>query len=210
MAASLIPVSISPNALSLKPFLPWLQAAIWKCKTWGAQPKTPMALYAAQTVHPLHILFCLPSQFRTLYLYKSHTEADLTVEKWYNHVVEGATIVGKDFCGVKNYKRYMEEAGFVNVEEKSFVWPINTWPKDPHLKKLGLWWNHDLLDLVEGLNAPFTRGCMYILRDSLFFVGWEFGIRAMLTFSSGVELRGCSEIGGGGKAGCEQSEHSCL
>jgi hypothetical protein len=83
------------------------------------------------------------------------------VEKWYNHVMEGSTKLGLDFCGVKNYKKRMEEAGFVNVEEKLFVWPINTWPKDPHLKSLGFWWNHDLLNLVEGLKPPLMRGCMY-------------------------------------------------
>jgi hypothetical protein len=75
--------------------------------------------------------------------------------------MEGSTKLGLDLCGVKNYKRQMEEAGFVNVEEKLFVWPINTWPKDPHLKSLGYWWNHDLLDLVEGLKPPLMRGCMY-------------------------------------------------
>ena len=83
------------------------------------------------------------------------------MEKWYNHVMEGSTKLGLDFCGVKNYKKRMEEAGFVNVEEKLFVWPINTWPKDPHLKSLGFWWNHDLLNLVEGLKPPLMRGCMY-------------------------------------------------
>jgi hypothetical protein len=95
-------------------------------------------------------------------------EADFVVEKWYNHVIEGAMNLGLDFCGVKTYKKRMEEAGFINVEEKGFVWPINTWPKDPHLKKLGFWWNHDLLDLVEGLKPPLTRGRTYLLSSPNF------------------------------------------
>jgi pantothenate kinase-related protein Tda10 len=40
-----------------------------------------------------------------------------------------------------------------------------TWPKDPHLKKLGFYFKHDLLDVVEGLTAPFTRGLGWSLED---------------------------------------------
>jgi len=94
------------------------------------------------------------------------------VEKWYNHVIEGGANLGRDLCMAKNYKKWIEDAGFVNVEEKLFIWPINTWPKDAHLKKLGFWWNHDLIDLVEGLKPPFMRGCKFLLRELTFLHGW--------------------------------------
>jgi hypothetical protein len=58
--------------------------------------------------------------------------------------------VGRPWTRAKMYKPWMEEIGFVNVEERLLRWPINTWPKDPHLKELGAWFMHDL---TEGLNS---------------------------------------------------------
>lgn len=51
----------------------------------------------------------------------------------------------------------MEEIGFVDVQEKLLKWPVNTWPKDPHLKKLGLWFQHDLLEGLNSTRAVLTR-----------------------------------------------------
>ena len=35
--------------------------------------------------------------------------------------------------------------------------PINTWPRDLHLKTLGLWFQHDLLEGLNSNIAMFTR-----------------------------------------------------
>jgi hypothetical protein len=45
--------------------------------------------------------------------------------QWYEKIVEGASVLGKDLEISKKYKTWMEEVGFVNVEEKLFCWPIN-------------------------------------------------------------------------------------
>jgi SAM-dependent methyltransferase len=81
-----------------------------------------------------------------------------TLEKWYNNILAGAAAMGRDLGIVKHYKHWMEEVGFVNVQEKIYRWPVNTWPRDPHLKKLGFWYQHDLLELITGLRPPLTRG----------------------------------------------------
>jgi hypothetical protein len=47
------------------------------------------------------------------------------LEKWYDKAVEGASIMGRELGITKKYKTWMEEVGFVNVEEKLFYWPIN-------------------------------------------------------------------------------------
>ena len=44
----------------------------------------------------------------------------------------------------------MEEAGFVNVVEKKFKFPIGTWPKDPRMKELGTWFRAYFEDGMEG------------------------------------------------------------
>jgi len=85
--------------------------------------------------------------------------------KWFSDMVAGAAALGRDLGIVKHYKQWMEEIGFLNVEEKLFFWPINTWPKDPHLKKLGFWYHHDLLELITGLKPPFMRGLGWTLEE---------------------------------------------
>jgi hypothetical protein len=45
--------------------------------------------------------------------------------KWYEKIMEGTSVLGKDMGLAKKYKGLMEEVGFVNVEEKLFYWPIN-------------------------------------------------------------------------------------
>jgi hypothetical protein len=48
----------------------------------------------------------------------------------------------------------LEEAGFVEIQEQIIKVPLNPWPKDPHLKDIGRWYN---LGLTQGLEA-FTLG----------------------------------------------------
>lgn len=54
---------------------------------------------------------------------------------------------------------WMREAGYVDIHERVDKVPINPWPKDPHLKKIGTWSEANWL---EGLAAwsygPFGRG----------------------------------------------------
>lgn len=58
-------------------------------------------------------------------------------------------------------------AGFVDVVEKRFKWPIGPWSSDPRLKEIGRW---NLLNWEEGMEgwviAPYTR----VLGVSEFFL----------------------------------------
>jgi len=85
--------------------------------------------------------------------------------KWYNDIVAGAAAMGRDLGIVQHYRRWMEEVGFVNVEEKLFLWPINTWPRDPHLKKVGFRYQRDMLELITGLKPPLMRGLGWSLEE---------------------------------------------
>lgn len=78
--------------------------------------------------------------------------------QWNMHIVEGAEKARRPWTNTKHFKRWMEEIGFVAVEEKILYWPINTWPRDPHLKRLGLWFQHDLLEGLNSTRAVLTRG----------------------------------------------------
>jgi hypothetical protein len=78
--------------------------------------------------------------------------------KWNMLVEEGAKKVGKPWTRTNQYKGWMEEIGFVDIEEKILPWPINTWPKDTYLKLLGLWFQFDLLEGLNSTTALLTRG----------------------------------------------------
>lgn len=61
------------------------------------------------------------------------------------------------------YKGYFERAGFIDVVERRFKWPLNEWPKDPYYKEIGAWTKENLDSGMDGLLlALFTR-----------FLGWS-------------------------------------
>jgi len=58
-----------------------------------------------------------------------------------------------------NYEQWMQEAGFVDIQHRMFMWPTNSWPKDPFMKELGRWNQINILDGLEGFClALLTRG----------------------------------------------------
>lgn len=59
---------------------------------------------------------------------------------------------------MRKYKEYLEEAGFVDVVEKKYTWPVGTWAKGKREKMLGLWYREDLLSGLQGFTmALLTR-----------------------------------------------------
>ena len=79
--------------------------------------------------------------------------------KWQDLVMGAAAKMGMSWKNSSNYVRYFEEAGFVDVVEKHFQWPINTWPKGQRMKTLGNYYQEDLHRGMEGMSlAVLTRG----------------------------------------------------
>lgn len=77
--------------------------------------------------------------------------------------MEAAQAGGRPMAQAPEYKNFLTRAGFVDVVERRFKWPINTWPKDPYYKQIGAWVLENLDTGVEGLlMALFTR-----------FLGWS-------------------------------------
>jgi hypothetical protein len=46
----------------------------------------------------------------------------------------------------------MEEVGFVDVVEKSFYWPTNSWAKGSYYKRIGALFQADMLNGLEGIS----------------------------------------------------------
>lgn len=82
---------------------------------------------------------------------------DSALYRWGKMISEATTSIGHDLVATK-YKSFMLEAGFVDVVEVQYIWPQNTWPKDPRLKELGRWNLVNSLDGLEGYSlALLTR-----------------------------------------------------
>ncbi|KAF2006360.1 S-adenosyl-L-methionine-dependent methyltransferase [Amniculicola lignicola CBS 123094] len=76
----------------------------------------------------------------------------------------GEEKTGMTFQTIKHMKEYMEGAGFVDIVEKRFIWPIGPWPSDPHLKEMGRWGERNWIDGFESwVMALYTR-----------FLGWTY------------------------------------
>ncbi|OTB01057.1 hypothetical protein M426DRAFT_26042 [Hypoxylon sp. CI-4A] len=60
---------------------------------------------------------------------------------------------------VRNYARWLREAGFVNVQQKTWQVPLGTWPKDARQAKVGMYCRNMIYDGLHGFSIkPFTHG----------------------------------------------------
>lgn len=71
-------------------------------------------------------------------------------------VVEASQKFGKSLVIQPLLKDMIIKAGFTDVVERTYKWPLGEWPSDPRLKKIGKWNRQHWL---EGLDA----WCMRIL-----------------------------------------------
>lgn len=79
--------------------------------------------------------------------------------KWSDTLLEAGAKLDRPVNVASQCKKWMEEAGFVDVREDVHKWPQNQWAKDPRLKEIGLWTMTNFLQGIHGLSmAPFTRG----------------------------------------------------
>ncbi|KAL2268072.1 hypothetical protein VTJ83DRAFT_2918 [Remersonia thermophila] len=84
--------------------------------------------------------------------------ADSAILKWNTLALQAADTIGRSIESGKKYKEQMEEAGFVNVVEKVYKWPINPWPKDARYKEIGAYTEINIGSGLYGLSvALFTR-----------------------------------------------------
>ncbi|KAI8156746.1 Secondary metabolism regulator LAE1 [Colletotrichum sp. SAR 10_70] len=83
---------------------------------------------------------------------------DLAISKALGLLAEAMAKIGRAFQSVPELRQIMVDTGFEDVHFKQYKWPINTWPKDPKYKQLGMWENENLNMGFEGfLMGPLTR-----------------------------------------------------
>ncbi|QIW99452.1 hypothetical protein AMS68_004970 [Peltaster fructicola] len=104
----------------------------------------------------------------------THLKTNIT--KWGELLCEAARKLGRpmgsDACDL--YAEQMKAAGFVDIEQRMFMWPSNGWPKDPYMKELGRWNQVNCLDGLEGF-------CLALLTRALGWARAEVDIFVALT-----------------------------
>ena len=64
-------------------------------------------------------------------------------------VLKGFKMFGGSMNALGKYKERMINAGFEDVHDEVFKWPIGMWLKDKKMKELGLWSRENTLDALE-------------------------------------------------------------
>jgi SAM-dependent methyltransferase len=78
--------------------------------------------------------------------------------KWGDTVVSLGNKIGKSFTIYKEAKERLERAGFVDVVEVKYKWPMNAWPDDAKGREIGRWNQLRLFDGVEGFMLRLLTG----------------------------------------------------
>jgi len=77
---------------------------------------------------------------------------------WGRKVISMGQSFGKSFSIWRESKERMEKAGFVDVQEHFYKWPMNVWMEDRKMKELGRWNQLRLHDGVEGMMLRLLTG----------------------------------------------------
>lgn len=70
--------------------------------------------------------------------------------RWGDLIFQAGDNIGRTYRTAYGTKQWMEEVGFINVVEKKHKFPIGTWPADPRMKELGMWFRAYFEDGMEG------------------------------------------------------------
>jgi len=73
---------------------------------------------------------------------------------WTCNLQTGIRKFGTEPTAAKNLKRWLQEAGFVNIQERKLALPINTWPKGEERKIQGAM---NLENVLRGLGPLTTK-----------------------------------------------------
>ena len=76
--------------------------------------------------------------FDALGIYFNASREEVTnLEKYGELMLEGSVKLGVALNSALTTKKLMEDAGFVDVVEVIYKWPLNRWPANKHMKEIG-------------------------------------------------------------------------
>jgi len=77
---------------------------------------------------------------------------DCHVMKLLGLMVEASAKIGRDLDVATRHRQRLIDAGFVNVVQREYKMPINTWPKDEQYKTIGAWCLENFLSGLEAMS----------------------------------------------------------
>jgi hypothetical protein len=84
--------------------------------------------------------------------------SDAAFTRWGDVTVELAKRNGNSFAIWSESKKYVQKAGFVDVVETRYKWPMNGWSRNKKLKELGMWNQLRVFNGVEDfMLRPLTQ-----------------------------------------------------
>ncbi|KAI5779309.1 S-adenosyl-L-methionine-dependent methyltransferase [Geopyxis carbonaria] len=80
------------------------------------------------------------------------TPADSSLRLWFDVVAEASEKSGRPLRIAPSVAALMAAAGFVDVTQRTYQWPIGAWPADPKMKEVGRWTLPGALDSLSGFS----------------------------------------------------------
>jgi len=77
---------------------------------------------------------------------------DSALLKWNHLLVEASGKLGASLESAKHYKQQLADAGFEDVTQIEFKWPLNPWPRNAKYKELGAWNYHNVLQGIQAVS----------------------------------------------------------
>lgn len=77
---------------------------------------------------------------------------DTALYKWNQLCMEGGLKAGRAWTHAQHYKRYLEEAGFEEVVERRFYWPLGSWAKGKYYQTLGEFMREVLFNGLDAIS----------------------------------------------------------
>ncbi|KAI9838376.1 MAG: hypothetical protein M1819_005644 [Sarea resinae] len=90
--------------------------------------------------------------------------ADNKVVEFYRLLLEACDKINRTASPGRHIKKWVEDAGFQNVQERVYKVPLGPWPKDPELKQIG---SLNMLQFLDGLEAFSSATFTHVLGWSI-------------------------------------------
>ena len=91
--------------------------------------------------------------------------------RWSALMTEAAKNLGIDITISNQFPNLLQEVGFIDIQVETYPWPVNRWPKDKAMKKLGAIVNENFCRGVHGFTmAFFSKGLQWKPEDIATFV----------------------------------------
>ncbi|KAK6840877.1 hypothetical protein PG987_001737 [Apiospora arundinis] len=79
--------------------------------------------------------------------------ANSYLQQWNKLIVDGMKELGRDLHVATNYAQWLKDAGFVDVQQKLLLCPLNPWPRNRREQEIGLYFETNSVESLEGLGV---------------------------------------------------------